>query len=140
MFSISGSHRDIADIAAALFERPDGTGVVCVGQYPAITGPPDLASAFAARLGWDVAFEPISPEEMRTSIAPLIGEGPAVAGGHGSCLITRTPFGSTSSPQGPVRSAHPARPSPTSWPFDDGSAGCHAPLWEPYRGPKTAMG
>jgi uncharacterized protein YbjT (DUF2867 family) len=70
------SHLDIADVAVALFERPDVTGVVSVGQYPAITGP-DLAEAFSARLGRDVVFEPITPEEMRTSIAPLIGEGAA---------------------------------------------------------------
>ncbi|MFM9584091.1 SDR family oxidoreductase [Streptomyces caniscabiei] len=70
------SHLDIADVAVALFERPDVTGVIGVGQYPAITGP-DLAEAFAARLGRDVVFEPISPDEMRTSLAPLIGEGPA---------------------------------------------------------------
>ncbi|MDN0198186.1 NmrA family NAD(P)-binding protein [Streptomyces sp. S.PNR 29] len=70
------SHLDIADVAVALFERPDVTGVVGVGQYPAITGP-DLAEAFAARLGRDVAFGPISPDEFRTSVAPLIGEGPA---------------------------------------------------------------
>jgi uncharacterized protein YbjT (DUF2867 family) len=70
------SHLDIADAAAALFERPDVTGVVSVGQYPAITGP-DLAAAFAARLGRDVVFEQISPDEFRTSVAPLIGEGPA---------------------------------------------------------------
>ncbi|BBC36601.1 Hydroxylase [Streptomyces graminofaciens] len=57
--------------------------MVSVGQYPAITGP-DLAKAFAARLGRDVVFEPIAPEEMRTSIAPLIGEGAAadVAGAY----------------------------------------------------------
>jgi uncharacterized protein YbjT (DUF2867 family) len=70
------SHLDIADVAVALFERPDVTGVVSVGQYPAITGP-DLAEAFSARLGRDVVFEPITTEEMRTSIAPLIGEGAA---------------------------------------------------------------
>ncbi|MER7404784.1 NmrA family NAD(P)-binding protein [Streptomyces sp. NPDC000070] len=70
------SHLDIADVAVALFERPDVTGVVGVGQYPAITGP-DLAEAFAARFGRGVVFEPISPDEFRTSVAPLIGEGPA---------------------------------------------------------------
>ncbi|MFF6881369.1 SDR family oxidoreductase [Streptomyces sp. NPDC012474] len=70
------SHLDIADVAVALFERPDVTGVVGVGQYPAITGP-DLAEAFAARFGRDVVFEPLSPDEFRTSVAPLIGEGPA---------------------------------------------------------------
>ncbi|PAZ11383.1 hydroxylase [Streptomyces sp. SA15] len=70
------SHLDIADVAVALFAHPDVTGVVSVGQYPAITGP-DLAEAFAARLGRDVVFEQISPDELRTSVAPLIGEGPA---------------------------------------------------------------
>jgi uncharacterized protein YbjT (DUF2867 family) len=77
------SHLDIADAAVALFERPDVTGVVSVGQYPAITGP-DLAEAFGARLGRDVVFEPITPEEFRTSVAPLIGEGAAadVAGAY----------------------------------------------------------
>ncbi|MHC5905168.1 NmrA family NAD(P)-binding protein [Streptomyces sp. S6] len=70
------SHLDIADAVGALFERTDVTGTVSVGQYPAITGP-DLAEAFAARLGRDVVFAPITPEEMRAAIAPLIGEGPA---------------------------------------------------------------
>ncbi|MDX2681738.1 NmrA family NAD(P)-binding protein [Streptomyces sp. NY05-11A] len=70
------SHLDIADVTVALFEHPDVTGVVSVGQYPAITGP-DLASAFAIRLGRDVVFAPISPDEFRTSVAPMIGEGPA---------------------------------------------------------------
>ncbi|MFH8370658.1 NmrA family NAD(P)-binding protein [Streptomyces sp. NPDC018031] len=70
------SHLDIADVAVALFEHTDITGTVSVGQYPAITGP-DLAEAFGARLGRDVVFEPITPEEFRTSVAPLIGEGAA---------------------------------------------------------------
>ncbi|MDX3229970.1 SDR family oxidoreductase [Streptomyces sp. ME19-01-6] len=70
------SHLDIADVTLALFDRPGLTGVVSVGQYPAITGP-DLAAAFAAGLGRDVVFETISPDEFRTSVAPLIGEGPA---------------------------------------------------------------
>ncbi|QNP68838.1 NAD(P)H-binding protein [Streptomyces roseirectus] len=77
------SHLDIADAALALFDRGDVTGVVPVGQYPAMTGP-DLAEAFAARLGRDVVFEPITPEEFRTSVAPVIGEGAAadVAGAY----------------------------------------------------------
>ncbi|MER5218558.1 NmrA family NAD(P)-binding protein [Streptomyces sp. NPDC002838] len=77
------SHLDIADAAVALFERPDVTGVVSVGQYPAITGP-DLAEAFGARLGRGVVFEPITPEEFRTSVAPLIGEAAAadIAGAY----------------------------------------------------------
>ena len=77
------SHLDIADVAVALFERTDVTGVVSVGQYPAITGP-DLAKAFGAHFGKDVVFEPITPEELRTSLAPLMGEGAAadVAGAY----------------------------------------------------------
>lgn len=67
------SHLDIADVAVALFERTDVTGVVSVGQYPAITGP-DLAEAFGTRLGRDVVFEPITPGELRVSIEPLLGE------------------------------------------------------------------
>jgi uncharacterized protein YbjT (DUF2867 family) len=70
------SHLDIADAAVALFDRPDINGVISVGQYPAITGP-DLAEAFGAHSGKNVVFEPITPEQMRTSIAPLIGKGPA---------------------------------------------------------------
>ncbi|MFF6952268.1 hypothetical protein ACFZAD_26880 [Streptomyces iakyrus] len=77
------SHLDIADAVVALFDRPDITGVVSVGQYPAITGP-DLAAAFGARFGEDVVFEQITPEQFRSSVAPLIGEGPAadVAGAY----------------------------------------------------------
>ncbi|MFI7642350.1 SDR family oxidoreductase [Nonomuraea sp. NPDC049400] len=77
------SHLDIADVAVALFERPDVTGVVSVGQYPAITGP-DLAEAFGVHFGKNVVFEQITPEQFRTSVAPLIGEGPAadVAGAY----------------------------------------------------------
>ncbi|MBB6420424.1 NmrA family NAD(P)-binding protein [Streptomyces sp. AK010] len=70
------SHLDIADVAAALFGQPDVTGVVSVGQYPAITGQ-ELAEAFSARLGRNVAYEAITPDAFRTSAAPLIGEGPA---------------------------------------------------------------
>ncbi len=52
------SHLDIADVATALFERTEVTGVVAVGQYPAITGP-ELAEEFGLRLGRKVVFEPI---------------------------------------------------------------------------------
>ncbi|MGW0826840.1 SDR family oxidoreductase [Streptomyces sp. NPDC002845] len=83
-FAVSwASHLDIADVAVALFGRPEVTGVVEVGQYPAVTGP-DLAEAFGAWLGREVVFESITPEEFRVSVAPLIGEGPAadVAGAY----------------------------------------------------------
>lgn len=71
------SHLDIADVALGLFERPDVTGVVSVGQYPAISGQ-ELAEAFGARLGRSVVYEGITPEAFRLSVAPVIGEGPAV--------------------------------------------------------------
>ncbi|GGK27684.1 hydroxylase [Streptomyces camponoticapitis] len=70
------SHQDIADVAAVLLERPDVTGTVGVGQFPAVTGP-DLAEAFAARLGRDVRYEAITPAAMKESITPLLGEGAA---------------------------------------------------------------
>ncbi|MBR8640468.1 NmrA family NAD(P)-binding protein [Streptomyces tuirus] len=70
------SHLDIADVAVALFEHPDVTGVVEVGQDPAVTGP-DLAEAFGERIGREVVFESITPEEFRISLAPLVGEGAA---------------------------------------------------------------
>lgn len=70
------SHLDIADVAVALFDRHDVTGVVSVGQYPAVTGP-GLAEAFGAHFGKDVVFEQITVEQMRASVAPVIGEGPA---------------------------------------------------------------
>lgn len=70
------SHLDIADAVVSLFEHPDITGVVSVGQYPAITGP-DLAKAFGVHFGKDVVFEPITPEQFRGFVAPLLGEGPA---------------------------------------------------------------
>ncbi|MGQ4328509.1 SDR family oxidoreductase [Streptomyces hayashii] len=77
------SHLDIADAVVALLDRTDVAGVVSVGQYPAITGP-DLAEEFGARLGRDVVFDQITPEEFRTSMAPLIGESAAadIAGAY----------------------------------------------------------
>ncbi|HST81070.1 MAG TPA: NmrA family NAD(P)-binding protein [Kineosporiaceae bacterium] len=83
-FAVSwASHLDIADVAVALFERPDVTGVVSVGQYPAITGH-DLAEAFAARFGRHVTYETMTPEALQTALAPMIGDGPAadVADGY----------------------------------------------------------
>lgn len=76
-FSVSwASHLDVADAAATLFERSDVSGVIGVGQYPAITGA-DLAEAFAGRLGRDVTYEAAAPENYFGAIAPMIGEGPA---------------------------------------------------------------
>ncbi|MDX3235141.1 NmrA family NAD(P)-binding protein [Streptomyces sp. ME03-5709C] len=78
-FAVSwASHLDVADTAAALFERTDIAGVVTVGQYPAITGP-ELAAAFSARLGREVSYDAIDPAIFGDSIAPLIGAGAAEA-------------------------------------------------------------
>lgn len=76
-FAVSwASHLDIADVAAVLFERPDVSGVVGVGQYPAVTGA-ELAEAFGGRLGRDVTYEAIAPEDYFGALVPFLGEGPA---------------------------------------------------------------
>ncbi|MEO6082918.1 MAG: hypothetical protein ABIQ18_07410 [Umezawaea sp.] len=76
-FAVSwASHLDIADVAVALFGRPDVAGVVGVGQYPAITGA-ELAEAFGDRLGRDVTYEAVPPEDYFGALAPMLGEGPA---------------------------------------------------------------
>lgn len=67
------SHEDNADAAAVLFERPDITGTIAVGQYPGITGP-DLARAFSDHLGRPVSYEPLSPEAFGHLLVPLIGD------------------------------------------------------------------
>ncbi len=70
------SHLDIADVVLALFERTEVTGVVAVGQYPAITGP-ELAEEFGLRLGRKVVFESLTPEELRIALALEVGEAAA---------------------------------------------------------------
>ncbi|MFG2961346.1 NmrA family NAD(P)-binding protein [Streptomyces sp. NPDC048291] len=71
------SHLDVADAAAAaLLDHPEVTGLVGVGQVPAITGA-DLAEAFGGRLGRDVTYQAIAPEKFGEMLAPLIGPGPA---------------------------------------------------------------
>ncbi len=76
-FAVSwASHLDIADVAAVLFERPDVSGVVGVGQYPAITGA-ELAEAFGGRLGREVTYEVAASEDYFGALVPFLGEGPA---------------------------------------------------------------
>ncbi|MFI1225010.1 MULTISPECIES: SDR family oxidoreductase [unclassified Streptomyces] len=70
------SHLDVADAVAGLFHRPDVTGTIAVGQYPALTGP-QLAQAFGTRLGQNVTYEAIAPASFGASLAPFIGEGAA---------------------------------------------------------------
>jgi uncharacterized protein YbjT (DUF2867 family) len=67
-----GSHLDIADAAVALFEQRDVTGIVQVGQSPAVTGK-DLAEAFATANDRDVVYEAQSPADFAALLAPLMG-------------------------------------------------------------------
>ncbi|MDA1362312.1 hypothetical protein O1R50_21990 [Glycomyces luteolus] len=66
------SHLDVADAVAGLFDLPEVTGVVEVGQYPAVTGK-DLAAGFAAACGREVVYEPITPARFGDLLAPLMG-------------------------------------------------------------------
>lgn len=70
------SHLDVADVAAALLPRSDVTGIVGVGQLPAVTGD-DLAEAVATYLERDVTFKRLRPEEFGRLLAPLVGDNAA---------------------------------------------------------------
>jgi hypothetical protein len=72
------SHLDVADVAVALLEHTDVTGLVAVGQYPPIRGR-DLAESFSVRLGRQVAYEAVAPEKFGETVAPLIGDAGAAA-------------------------------------------------------------
>ena len=72
------SHLDVADVAVALFERTDVSGIVAVGQLPAITGP-DLAEAFSTRLGRRISYEAITPDQFAEIVTAVIGEAGATA-------------------------------------------------------------
>ncbi|MFF3020689.1 NmrA family NAD(P)-binding protein [Streptomyces sp. NPDC057939] len=67
------SHLDVADVVTALFEQTGITGTVSVGQDPAVTGP-QLAEAFAGRLGRPVTYEAMEPAAFGELITPLFGE------------------------------------------------------------------
>ncbi|WP_162467109.1 hypothetical protein [Streptomyces cavernae] len=67
------SYSTRADVAAALFDRPDITGTIAVGQHPGLTSP-DLAWAFSDHLGRPVSYEPLSPEAFGQLIVPLVGD------------------------------------------------------------------
>lgn len=67
------SHLDIADVAMSLLTNHSVTGIVGVGQLPAITGN-TLAEAFSKHFGHPVAFKSLTPEEFGKRIAPLFGE------------------------------------------------------------------
>jgi uncharacterized protein YbjT (DUF2867 family) len=77
------SHLDIADVAAELFANTSVTGVVGVGQQPAITGA-ELADSFSKYFGRKVTYKSLQPEEFGKILTPLFGEGAAasVVGGY----------------------------------------------------------
>ncbi len=67
------SHLDIADVAMSLLTDQSVTGIVGVGQLPAITGN-ELAEAFAKQFGHPVLFNSLTPDEFGKRIVPLFGE------------------------------------------------------------------
>ncbi|HEX7763326.1 MAG TPA: NmrA family NAD(P)-binding protein [Cellvibrio sp.] len=72
------SHLDVADVAAALFADSSVTGIVEIGQLPAVTGE-ELAKSFSHHFGKDVRYNSLTPEEFGNRLAVLFGE--AVAAG-----------------------------------------------------------
>lgn len=70
------SHLDVADVAAVLLTNKSISGIVEVGQLPAITGN-ELAEAFSAHLGSTVAFNSLTPDAFGERIAVLFGEAAA---------------------------------------------------------------
>jgi uncharacterized protein YbjT (DUF2867 family) len=113
------SHLDVADAAVALFDRPDVTGVVPVGQYPPITGQ-DLAEAFAARRGRHVSYEAISPDTFRESLTPMLGEGPAAAVAEGYRAMATLPERSIAPERSAQKALGIAPRSATQWLADVG--------------------
>lgn len=70
------SHLDVAEVVDRLLTDHSVTGLVGVGQSPAITGE-ELAGSFAKFLDRPVSFDSLTPEAFGEMIAPMIGAGPA---------------------------------------------------------------
>ncbi|WP_353631564.1 NmrA family NAD(P)-binding protein [Pseudomonas canadensis] len=66
------SHLDVAEVAERLFTDTTVTGLVGVGQSPAITGE-QLAQGFERYLKRTVAFSSVTPQAFGEMIAPLFG-------------------------------------------------------------------
>lgn len=66
------SHLDVADVVVRLLSDTSETGTIAIGHLPGLTGP-DLARGFSERLGREVRYEAISPEEFGEMITPLFG-------------------------------------------------------------------
>ncbi len=70
------SHLDIADVALRLLEDHSVTGIVEVGQLPAITGV-QLAEAFSDHYQSKVTYQSLTPEIFGERLASLFGEAAA---------------------------------------------------------------
>lgn len=106
------SHLDVADLVAALFRRPDVTGLIEVGLHPAVTGP-ELAEAFAARLGHAVTYEPLTPAAFGDSLAPC--SAPTRPPVWRDCTNSWAPSRTTRSPPtAPPRRCSACSPAPPS--------------------------
>lgn len=66
------SHLDVADVVVRLLTDSSETGTIAIGHLPALTGP-DLARGFSERLGREVRYEAITPDEFGKLITPLFG-------------------------------------------------------------------
>jgi uncharacterized protein YbjT (DUF2867 family) len=84
------SHLDVADVAAALFANSAVTGVVEIGQLPAVTGN-ELAKSFANHLGREVRYNSLTPEDFGKRLAVLFGEAVAaeVVAGYKAKALTK---------------------------------------------------
>jgi uncharacterized protein YbjT (DUF2867 family) len=84
------SHLDVADAAAALFADSSVTGVVELGQLPAVTGD-ELAKSFTNHLGREVSYNSLTPEDFGKRLAVLFGEAVAaeVVAGYKAKALTK---------------------------------------------------
>lgn len=84
------SHLDVADVAAALLVNDAITGVVEIGQLPAVTGD-ELAKSFANHLGREVRYNSLTPEDFGKRLAVLFGEAVAaeVVAGYKEKALTK---------------------------------------------------
>lgn len=67
------THLDVAEVAKALLLSTETSGVVGVGQLPAIDGD-DLARGFEQYFKRPVSFSSIAPQDFGEMIAPLFGK------------------------------------------------------------------
>ncbi|MDO8344896.1 MAG: NAD(P)H-binding protein [Cellvibrio sp.] len=84
------SHLDVADVAAALLTNHAISGIVEIGQLPAVTGD-ELAKAFANHFGRDVSYASLTPKEFGARLAVLFGEAVAaeVVAGYEAKALTK---------------------------------------------------